>query len=530
MKNVFTKFFAATAISLSVVLAAGVTSSFLHQNEVIEVKAETVAQYYSSITDTMTGETLRNALNTLNNTKRKKTVGYAGMRQFAAVCDADPDGSGKIIGFYDNAKVGPSWDSGSTWNREHVWPNVRGGDKVEADAHMTRPASTKTNSDRGSKGYGMSSYDPGQFVAYYRGAASRIIFYAAIASLDLNLVDDPLNYHGGNPANSKGSLSEMLKWNLQYLPSDTSFTGANDLARRTELNRNEKIQNASGGQGNRNPFIDHPEYACKIWGNYNAATKAICSGGSIDPEPDPTVTINKTSLQLEVGDETTISATSSDGGNITWSASNTNISLDKTSTSSGSAVSITANKAGTATITASNSHESKTCSVTIKEKPVEPPVEEDPYLTISTKQIELEVGETATISAETNTGNISWWTDNSNATIDKDTTQSGAKVTITAVKPGETILTAANDYMMMETCKITVLGKQDDPGGDSESESEEPYSPSSDSQDPQEPEEEKKKTNGLFGCGGYIAAGSSAIFVTSIMGLVFFIRRRKEKK
>ena len=147
---------------------------------------------------------------------------------------------------------------------------------------MTRPASTKTNSDRGSKGYGSTSYDPGQFVEYYRGAAARIIFYAAIADTNLKLIADPLNYNGGNPANSMGSLSEMLKWNLEYLPSDTSFTGANDLARRTELNRNEVIQNNSAGQGNRNPFIDHPEYACKIWGNTNSKTKEICKGNLPD--------------------------------------------------------------------------------------------------------------------------------------------------------------------------------------------------------------------------------------------------------
>ena len=238
--------------------------------------------YYDGISDSLTGTSLLNALHSLNSTKRKKTVGYGGMRQFAALSDADPDGSGKIIGFYDNKKVGPSWDSGSTWNREHVWPDVRDGDKVEDDAHMVRPASTSTNSGRGSKGFGSDSYDPGEDVAYYRGAAARIIFYAAIADTSLEVVDYSFPYDGvgsgnhGYAVGTMGSLSEMLEWNLQYLPSDKTFTGDNDLARRTELNRNEVIQNHSDGQGNRNPFIDHPEYACKIWGNTNSKTKSIC--------------------------------------------------------------------------------------------------------------------------------------------------------------------------------------------------------------------------------------------------------------
>lgn len=90
------------------------------------------------------------------------------------------------------------------------------------------------------------------------------------------MIDDPLNYNGGEPKNSMGALSDMLLWNLKYLPNDTSFTKENDLARRTEINRNEQIQKAPGGQGNRNPFIDHPEYACRIWGNTNEVTKAIC--------------------------------------------------------------------------------------------------------------------------------------------------------------------------------------------------------------------------------------------------------------
>ena len=297
---------------LSLCTASAAVNISTNKTKTIETGVSAETDSYSSISDSLQGNDLRTALNTLNNSKRKKTVGYAGMRTFAAVCDADPDGSGKIIGFYDNKKVGPAWDSAATWNREHVWPNVRGGSAVEDDAHMTRPASTQTNSDRGSKGYGTESYDPGQFVPYYRGAASRIIFYAAIASLNLNLVDDPLNYNGGSPANSMGSLSEMLEWNLQYLPQDTSFTDDNDLARRTELNRNEKIQNASGGQGNRNPFIDHPEYACKIWGNTNDKTRAICkghydppSGGDDTPStpdtPDTPVANPTTSKNYKLG-------------------------------------------------------------------------------------------------------------------------------------------------------------------------------------------------------------------------------------
>ena len=285
--------------------------------------------YYASITDDMTGTTLLNALNALNNQKRKSTVGYAGMRTFARYSDADPNGSGKIISFYDNQLIGPQWDSGDTWNREHVWPNIRGGDKVEMDAHMVRPSATSTNSDRGSKGYGVESYDPGKYVEYYRGSASRIIFYAAMADLSLHLVDDPLNYNGaGQYPDSMGSISEMLAWNLQYQPSNTTYTGANEIARRTEVNRNNVIQNHSDGQGNRNPFIDHPEYACRIWGNFNNNTRAVCSATPI-PEDLTSIELNYTEYTLEVGQTVKLEVSpipsTANLPQLTWGTSNAKV-------------------------------------------------------------------------------------------------------------------------------------------------------------------------------------------------------------
>ena len=225
-----------------------------------------VNTYYSSISDSLTGSALRTALNTLNNQKRTRTVGYAGFRQFAAKSDIDPtSGSNKIVGFYDNTLVGPGWDG--SWNREHMWPNSLGGSKVEDDAHMVRPTNVSINSERGNKYYGSSgsTYDPGQYFADYRGISARVIFYCAIADTSLNIID--ANSGGSN---QMGKLSDLLRWNLEYLPGDST------TELRVEQNRNNVIQKDSGGQGNRNPFIDHPEYACKIWGDTNSETRSIC--------------------------------------------------------------------------------------------------------------------------------------------------------------------------------------------------------------------------------------------------------------
>ena len=372
MKKIISLLGASLLLVGSISTSAVLTNS---SNEYKPVQAAGAGTYYDGISDSLTGTDLLNALNRLNSEKRKKTTGYDGMKTASAVFDADPNGSGKIVSFYTNDLIGPKWDSGHTWNREHVWPNARGGSKVEGDAHMTRPASTSINSERGSKGYSMSAYDPGQYVAYYRGMASRIIFYAAIADTSLKLIDEPLNYDGSSPANSMGSLSEMLAWNLQYKPSDTSFTGEDDFARRTELNRNEQIQNSSVGQGNRNPFIDHPEYACRIWGNTNSKTKEICGNSGTDtPKPTPTaITLNNASVTIKVKESIQLSVantTPSDADkSVTWSSSDSSIATVSTSGA------VTGKSVGVVTITATSTKDTNvkaTCQVTVEagEQPV----------------------------------------------------------------------------------------------------------------------------------------------------------------
>lgn len=228
---------------------------------------EAVKQYYSSISSSLSGTALRSALNTLNNNKIGSKPGYNGLKSLYSKIDADPTGSGKILGFYDNKLIGPGWDGGKTWNREHVWPDSLGGNKVEGDAYMPRPTAVSANSSRGNKYYAeVGAFDPGYAIKNYRGIAARIIFYCAIADTSLNIID---NLSGKG---SMGKLSDLLKWNLEYLPSYDS-SAAPEL--RCEYLKQTKIPQYSN-QKNRNPFVDHPEYACKIWGTTNSSTQSIC--------------------------------------------------------------------------------------------------------------------------------------------------------------------------------------------------------------------------------------------------------------
>ena len=235
--------------------------------------------YYDGIDVSMTGDYLLNALRDLNKTKKKKEVGYSSMGTTPGgqykYTDYDPatvqyDQNGqpygtKLVSFYS----GNSATSGM--NREHVWPNTHGGDSVEDDIHMPRPTIIAENGSRGhsfyieGKKHSQDGWDPAMESfgkEDYRGDCARIIFYCMVATKNLLLVDDASRSYMTNN-NEMGIISDMLSWNLRYPVQDR------------EQRRN---SGAEYLQGNRNPFIDHPEFACKIWGTYNQATRQVCGG------------------------------------------------------------------------------------------------------------------------------------------------------------------------------------------------------------------------------------------------------------
>lgn len=235
--------------------------------------------YYEDIDKNLSGNELLSALRTLNSKKRTSLVGYKAMGTSYTspfrYTDYDVSPGSEILYDENNQPYGTtivSFYSGNTmtsFNKEHVWPKTHGGGKVEADIHMPRPTIAKENSSRGhsffiegmkstSKGWDPAMEDFGDET--YRGDSARIIFYCMVASNQLVLVDDP-SLSSNTSNNQMGVISDMLSWNLRYPVQDR------------EQRRN---SGAEYLQGNRNPFIDHPEYACKIWGTFNDATKSVC--------------------------------------------------------------------------------------------------------------------------------------------------------------------------------------------------------------------------------------------------------------
>lgn len=222
--------------------------------------------YYSSATGT--GSTLKSQLTSIMSSGQIQRS-YGDFHYSAVIHDADPAYPGNILLAYNRASVSGSWDSGVTWNREHVWPQSRQpGDASNSsrgnlgDPHALRPIDPGINSSRSNKPYGFEDSSGGYGAVasgYYfpgdvdKGDIARQLFYSdtRYGSTGLTLVDStPSGYQ-------MGDLSSLVAWNYLDVPDDF------------ERHRNQAIfssgLNPSYYTANRNAYIDRPEY---VWSVY----------------------------------------------------------------------------------------------------------------------------------------------------------------------------------------------------------------------------------------------------------------------
>ena len=195
------------------------------------------------------GLTFRNALGSLIRASGK-TASYSACISIGAKAAAYPnENSETFVPFYHDTTVTAKQ---SECNREHTWPNSRGGNAFEDDPVMVRPTLVKDNSARGNKYYGTTSaeWDPASISVTARGEAARIILYCATAYGETAKVSLNNNPGSGTSQLSMGTLKTLLAWNRTYAP--------------TEFEK--LVNNRYDEMGyRRNPFVDHPEYADYIW-------------------------------------------------------------------------------------------------------------------------------------------------------------------------------------------------------------------------------------------------------------------------
>ena len=346
-----------------------------------------IDDYYEGLNDSLTGTAFRSELASLITSTHKYYTSYDGLRDVFTESDADPDNPGKILWFYTGTSVSFSGSFNTGTNREHVWPKD-GGDAFPAstgpgsDAHHLRPANQNLNSTRGSNSFGEVPQTSSNIVGEngstnyknlcyqaggvfypgvgYRGATARILMYMQTRWGDEHNLTFVL---GKGSCKTIGDIETLMKWHLEEPPTDLERT------------RNEVV---FGIQGNRNPFIDHPEYAemiyCHDGKTYNDELQAVVEehdGGYLGGNAGGTqveitsLSISPTSADLVVGEKQSFTVTAYPSGarkTVEWSSSNPSVA----SVSGGS---VTALSAGTTTITATsteNANIKATATVTVK--------------------------------------------------------------------------------------------------------------------------------------------------------------------
>jgi endonuclease I len=229
----------------------------------------------------------------------------------------DPNNANNLIMFYSQASIDKSLqDSGESppdyWNREHLWPQSYGvGDSGPdfSDLFHLVPAYKGVNSSRGNKYFDYSdptdSYDdPANVLSPdctadsnswepadgQKGWTARAMFYMTTRYNYLTLVDSPPDTEPFVGGTFMAQLSVLLEWNRQFLP----------VLKEQEVNQ----AIFDNYQGNRNPYIDFPEFADAVfvagpsWGgwrlehfSFEELVDPAISGDLADPDFDGLVNL-----------------------------------------------------------------------------------------------------------------------------------------------------------------------------------------------------------------------------------------------
>jgi len=241
-------------------------------------------------------DNLRSAIN-LDISKDHKKLSYSEVWTVLTHSDEDPADSGKVIEIYTGRSIGKGLNagkignSGNAWNREHVWAKSHGFPNTSqfgyTDAHHLRPADASVNSERSNLDFDLGgtpiteapenakdsdSFEPRDQM---KGDVARMLFYmdvryagAAIDNTpDLVLVD-VVGTENGSP--ELGKLCTLYSWHQADPVSDW------------EVNRNNVVFEF---QGNRNPFIDRPEWVQQIFGSACGDAPVV----NVAPTVEPTV-------------------------------------------------------------------------------------------------------------------------------------------------------------------------------------------------------------------------------------------------
>jgi len=200
------------------------------------------------------------------------------------VYSENPTGADPYNWTFVSDQCGNYSGEGSCYNREHSFPKswFNDGSPMYTDLYHLYLTDGYVNGQRGNYPFGEtdnpgwtsqngSRKGPCSYPGYtgtvfepideFKGDFARTYFYMATRYEDvLTSWSSPMLNGTADQVYADWALNMLLEWH------------ANDPVSQKEIDRNDGVYNI---QGNRNPFIDHPEWVNEIWG-----------GGTINPEPD----------------------------------------------------------------------------------------------------------------------------------------------------------------------------------------------------------------------------------------------------
>jgi endonuclease I len=210
-----------------------------------------------------------------------RPLNYRALWDVLKEADRHPSRPDHVVGIYSRAAIPAQCTEGKapsscelTWNREHVWPKSKSFPRREqwahTDAHHVAAEVVRCNSLRGNLDLGeggrlhpecasrrgsgaQATWEPGDAA---KGQVARMLMYVAVRyegdpigdkTPDLELVTRPTR--DGEAA--LGNLCVLLRWNQTFPVTQQ------------ERERHAAVVRI---QGNRNPFVERPELAQRIWG------------------------------------------------------------------------------------------------------------------------------------------------------------------------------------------------------------------------------------------------------------------------
>jgi endonuclease I len=291
------------------------------------------AGYYNTATGT--GYVLKTQL--YNIIKGHNDRGYAGLYTTYLTSDKDfyYENDGTLLDMYTENPTGPECeftygvgqDDGTLgnaecerYNREHLIPQsvFASVTPMYSDAHFIVPADKYVNGQRGdlpfsrvntasntysngtkkgtnlnsgySAGYTGTVFEP---IDEFKGDIARMIFYFATRYEDqVAGWSYPMFNNTSNQVFTSQAINVLLTWSN------------NDPVSQREIDRNNAVY---ARQTNRNPFIDHQEYAMQIWGSLlNTESFNQLEAASIYPNPSTDVINITANVALEQIDIVTI--------------------------------------------------------------------------------------------------------------------------------------------------------------------------------------------------------------------------------